>query len=395
VKKLLIGFLIIFFIVWLGWQIYQKSVAATPNARRQRERTPVAVEVQAVKTKTIQDVGRFTGSLYPKSTYDLASKIAGRVVRLTVQIGETVQPGEVVALIDDEEYRQQVEQASADLQVAEANYLDRQTSVSNARREFERSVALREKKVASQAELDAAEFELKTQQAKLKVAAAQVAEREASLRLAKVRLAYAQIRVPKAAEEGHRVVGQRYVDEGALLAPNAAIVSIMDIGTVIAVIHIIESDYAKFEPGMTAVVTTDAFPGRSFDGRVARIAPLLLEKSREARVEIEIANPDTVLKPGMFVRVEVLYTEHPHATMVPLAAVVKRENVAGVFIVDQASKTARFTPVQLGIVNDGWAEVLEPALSGFVVTLGQHLLEDGAPVMLPEAQAVNRGGKSG
>ncbi|MGD8882138.1 MAG: efflux RND transporter periplasmic adaptor subunit, partial [Desulfobacterales bacterium] len=183
---------------------------------------------------------------------------------------------------------------------------------------------------------------------------------------------------------GHRVVGERYVDEGAMLAPNTPIVSILDIGTLIAVINVIERDYPKIQAGLEAVISTDAFPGQTFSGRVVRIAPLLMEKSREARIEIEISNKQRRLKPGMFVRVQIEFQQHENATVVPIAALVKRNGQQGVFELDRSEKKAHFVPVELGIVNGTQAEILNPPLSDAVVTLGQHLLEDGSKIILPD-----------
>jgi RND family efflux transporter MFP subunit len=261
---------------------------------------------------------------------------------------------------------------------------ERDNALQNANREYERTVALREKKIASESELDAAKSEFKGQQAKLKVAQAQVSQEKAALEMAKVRLSYTQIRVPANHAADHRVVGERYVDEGAMLAPNTPIVSILDIGTLIAVINVIERDYPKIQAGLEAAISTDAFPGQTFSGKVVRIAPLLMEKSREARIEIEISNNKKRLKPGMFVRVQIEFKQHENATVVPMAALVKRNGKQGVFEVNRSEKKAHFVPVELGIVNGTRAEILNPPLSGAVVTLGQHLLENGSQIILPD-----------
>ena len=115
-----------------------------------------------------------------------------------------------------------------------------------------------------------------------------------------------------------------------------------------------------------------------------RIAPLLKEKSREARVEIEIPNGQKLLKPGMFVRVEIQFDQHDNATVIPASAIVKRDGAPGVFIADLQQKRARFVPITVGIVFGNEVEVVAPALDGPVVTLGHHLLEDGSAIILPD-----------
>jgi multidrug efflux pump subunit AcrA (membrane-fusion protein) len=134
-------------------------------------------------------------------------------------------------------------------------------------------------------------------------------------------------------------------------------------------------------------VTTDALPGKSFKGTIVRLAPLLKETSRQARVEIEIPNLWEILKPGMFVRVQILFAEHEDVTVIPLTSLARRDGEQGVFLVDPVEKVAHFTPVQLGIAGVESAEVISPPLTGLVVTLGHHLLEDGSAVILPETES--------
>ena len=383
-KKSLITFIVLAGLGLLGWQAYQKMSVSRQGVDRQRRNAPVAVEVMPVKIATIREVGSFTGTLYPLSSFVLAPKIAGRLEKIMVHIGDTVKSGQLVAVLDDDEYRQQVSQAQAELEVAQAMLQERKSTLENARREYERTVELRKKKIASESQLDAADSEFLTHQAELKVATAQVSQKEAALNMANVRLSYAQIQVPQNHTTADRVVGERFVDEGAMLAPNTPIVSILDIGKLIAAIYVIERDYPKIRLGLEAMISTDAFPSRTFTGNVIRIAPLLKEESREARVEIEIPNPLTLLKPGMFVRVQIQFEQHENATVIPTAALVKRNGTQGVFLADLAEKKARFVPVTVGIISTGQAEVLDPPLSGAVVTLGHHLLEDGAAIILPE-----------
>ncbi len=367
----------------LGWQIYQKASASRKGYNRQRRNVPVAVEIARVKKSTIQDVGYFTGSLYPLSKFIIAPKIGGRLEKILVHIGDVVRGGQLVAKLDDEEYRQQVSQAKAELEVAQANLQERENVLENAGREYDRTVALRKKKIASESQLDAADSAYKTQQSKLKVASAQVSQKRAALRMANVRLSYGQIRLPKNNTSGLRLVGERFVDEGAMLAPNTPIVSIIDIGKLIAAIFVIERDYTKIRLGLETIITTDAFPDQQFKGKVIRIAPLLKEKSREARVEIEIANEDKLLKPGMFFKAQIRFEQHENATVVPAAAIIKRNGTQGLFLADLKQRKAKFVEITVGIINNAQAEIIAPPLTGAVVTLGHHLLEDGGSIILP------------
>ncbi|MBW1799209.1 MAG: efflux RND transporter periplasmic adaptor subunit [Deltaproteobacteria bacterium] len=344
----------------------------------------VAVEISPVRPETIMDIGRFTGTLYARSQFVVAPKIAGRLEKLHVDVGDLVKEDRLIAVLDKGEYVQQVEQARAELEVAKAQLEESRSAREIAGREQERVRALRKKKIASESELDEAESQFRAQSAKNKVALAHVAQKKAALKAAEVRLSYATIRISSNDNKGRRwVVGERFVDEGAMLAPNNAIVSVLDIGALVAVIHVIERDYPKVRVGQSATMTTDAFPGKSFHGEIVRMAPLLKETSRQARVEIKIPNPETLLKPGMFVHVRIEFERHDNATVIPLSTLVNRDGRQGVFLADTGEMTARFVPVTLGITNEKVAEVTDPPLSGQIVTMGQHLLADGSPIILP------------
>ncbi len=389
-KKIILAVVLLAGVGLVGWQVYQKVVASQKGNGQKRRAVKVAVEAKAVERGAIRDIHEFTGTLYPRSQFVVAPKIAGRLKKLMFNIGDRLEPGQLIAVLDDDEFVQQVDQAQAELQVAKANLEERQNSLDIAKREYDRTVVLRSKKIASESELDTAASNYKTQEAKLKVALAQVVQNEAALKVAQVRLSYTQIKVPPKEKDEYRVVGERYVHEGAMLAANTPIVSILDIHKLVAAIHVIERDYSKIRMGMHAIVSTDAYPGKTFSGKIIRMAPLLQEKSREARIEIEIANNEILLKPGMFVRVLLEFERHDNAVIVPLDALAKREGRQGVFMVDEQQQTARFVAVETGITNGQRVEVVNPDLSGLVITLGHHLLEDGSAVILPGEKSQER-----
>jgi RND family efflux transporter MFP subunit len=360
----------------------------------------VAVEAQPIRKGVISDIGVFTGSLLPKSQFVVAPKVTGWLKKLLVNVGDTVSQNQVIAVLDDEEFTQQVEQAKAELQVAKANAENCTTDLDLAQREYERAKTLREKQIASASEFDEAEAAFNACQTRLKVAIAQVTQKEAALEAANLRLSYTRVQAFWENADQIRVVGERFVDEGALLQVNQPIVSILQNDPLTAVVYVVEKDYPKVRVGQHAIVSTDAYPDKTFTGSIVRIAPLLKETSRQARVEIEIPNDDHLLKPGMFIRARIEFARHDDATLVPLAALVRRNGKQGVFVVEPASPPsagrdtqprqmepnnlkARFVPVTVGIINGELAEVLEPEISGLVVTMGNHLLEDGSDITLP------------
>ncbi|MDZ4121152.1 MAG: efflux RND transporter periplasmic adaptor subunit, partial [Candidatus Cloacimonadaceae bacterium] len=181
-----------------------------------------------------------------------------------------------------------------------------------------------------------------------------------------------------------RVVGERFVDEGTMLAVNTPILTLIDFSSVTAEIDIIERDYHRIRIGQAVEVQTDAYPDIVFIGRLARLAPVLQETSRQARAEIDIPNPQGLLKPGMFVRVQTVYAQKENVITVPKAAIVKRGGSSGIFLANIEESTASFVPIQAGITDKDYTEILEPPISGSVVTLGQDQLQDGRKILIAQ-----------
>jgi RND family efflux transporter MFP subunit len=374
----------------LGWQLYARlSRTAGQGGQRRRRGGAVAVELTPVGTTTVRDVRVFTGTLRPASRFVVAPKVGGRLEQLTVQLGERVKRGQLIARIDDAEYKQQVLQAKAEMEVVAAGLQQCRTRLSLAKVELDRAKKLRIEKIASESEVDTAESEHRICLANEQVALAQQKQKQAAYKAAKVRLAYSRIhatwaRGPEEREE--RYVGERFLDEGAMLTPNTPILSIVDIARLRAVIHVTERDYPRMKIAQTATITTDAFPGRSFPARILLISKVLREASRQARVELDVPNEKLRLKPGMFVRARVEFARHENATVVPRDALTRHKDRHGVFLIDKETKKARFVELKTGIIDGDQVEVLEPKLSGFVATLGNHLLSDGASIVLPKVK---------
>lgn len=378
---LLIGVIIAILVLWrVGKAVFQKSGGGGPR------QPSVAVEIQPVETGLIRDVGQFSGTLIPKSQFVVAPKVSGKLKKLYVNIGDRVTKGQVVAQLDDEEYQQQVAQAEADLRVARANFEEARSALELARKDLERAETLHQKGILSDSQFDTTKAQFQAQEARFKVAEAQVANREAALETAKVRLSYTRIVATWESGGNVRYVGERFVDEGALLSVNTPIISIVEIQPITAVIYATDKDYFRIQTGQPVMVASSVFPEKKFHGRVVRVAPLLKETSRQARVEIDIDNEEGMLKPGMFVNVEIEFGRRENARIIPFSSLVYRGNRQGVFLADLENRKAIFQPVKVGIIEGEKAEVIEPAdISGYVVTLGQHLLQDGMNIILPES----------
>ena len=347
---------------------------------------PVPVEVAVIEHGTIRERRTFSGTLEARAEFVVAPKVSGRIESIHVDIGDRVEAGAVVAEMDDDEFQQAVAEAAAQLEVARANVELSHSALQVAESAHARIRELQERQIAPGAELDVATADLSAARAALSVAEARVRVAEAALEAERIRLGYAKVTATWSGDGVAREVAERFVDEGATVRANDPIATVVDAATVRAVFFVTDRDYARLEQGQEARVHSDAYPTAVFVGRVARRSPVFAEASRQARIEVEVPNADGRLRPGTFVRIEVTLAVANGATIVPIAALVKRDGANGVLVVDDAGgqTVARFVPVVVGIRAEDRVELRAAQLEGRVVTLGQQLVDDGTPVRVLE-----------
>lgn len=375
--------IVVILVVAVAGLVLGRYFTAEAKARRGGQANKaLAVETEQAHRRTLMDFGEFTGSLEALERFEVAPKVGGILREIRADLGDHVKRGDLLAVLDDEEYALAAEQAKANLAVTEATSEDAKRQMEIAKRDHARTAALLESKVTTVAEFDKVDAAYKAKEALYQTTLAQASALRSALQIAEVKRGYTRITAdwPSGSSDS-RVVGDRYVNPGALLQPNAPILSLLDINSLYAVIHVTERDYAKIKPGETATLETDAYPGRVFSGRVERIAQELDANTRVATVKIDFPNPEGILRPGMFVRVRIEYQKRENVVALPITAIVRREAGRGVFVVDKDK--AGFVPVKEGIVDGGWVEAIDPVpelLSGQVVVMGQHMLQDGGMV---------------
>ncbi len=366
------------------WYMRPTEQPGSVQSGNNAQSATVAVELAPVQQDTIRNIRRFTGTLHPAAQFEVAPRVGGKLEELYVDIGDRVEKGQAIARLDDAEYSQEVQEAEAAVAVAQATLAEARSSLDAKEKEYQRTKQLRQEKIASESELDTVQAEAVAQEARVELARAQVSQAEAALRLARVRLSYTRIQADWQNGDQQRVVGERFVDEGTTISANTPIVSVIDISQLIAVVFVTEADYPNIEIGQSVRIVADAYPEREFSGSIVRIAPRFREASRQARVEIRIDNEQRLLKPGMFIGAHVETARESSATIVPMEAVIKRDDRQGVFVINRQTKMARFVPVATGITEGERVEVIRPELSGEVAVLGQHLLEDGSRVVIAD-----------
>jgi RND family efflux transporter MFP subunit len=377
----------------LGWVIFGQFQDRAGSSKSGKALRPVPVEVAQVQRGPIVLQRTFSGELEALAEFVVAPKVSGRVERVIVNIADSVKRGQVVAELDNDEYVQAVAQAQADLLVARANQSQAKSALEIANREFKRTESLLKRGIASDSEFDVATQEQLAKQAQLKVAAAQVTKAESSLEIANIRLGYTKVTAGWTGGDEHRVVAERYVNEGQTVAANAPLLLIVDLNPIVGVIFVTERDYAHLIPGQLVSLTTDAYPGDQFTGRIERIAPVFRKSTRQARIEMTIDNPQHRLKPGMFIRTTIVLTQVSDATIIPEQALTIRDDRNGVFIVSEDGQSVVWREVKVGIREGDRVQVEGQGLSGRVITLGQQLVKDGSAITIPDLQGETTAGR--
>ena len=363
-----------------------------PENKKNTER--MAISTVMPEHKSLADIRSFTGTLKPNSTFDLAAKVPGKLLTISGSLGDRLNPGQKIAKIDDVEYIQALQQAKADLETGKAQLLDAKISLEQAERDFDRYQKLHESKVYSDAQFDLAQSTLNSKRAIAAMREAEVARLQAVADNAATRLDDTDICAEW--KSGTRFIAKRFVDPGALIAANQPLMTVIDISSLKAEINVIERDYPKLKLKHPAVLTTDAYPGKTFSGYVANISQDLNANTRQAPVLIKIPNADNELKPGMFVRVNIEFDRRDNAVTLPREAFVKRQNRDGVFVYLKDEGVVHFVPVTTGLTVGNDIEIIEPSdIKLPVVTLGNHQLFDGTPVIDPESAFGTAAEKSG
>jgi len=387
-----------------GW-LARTPLTPLPVADGESAIEAVPVEVASITRGPLEHRRMFSGSIEAVAEFTVVTKVTGRIRQISVDLADPITRGQLLVLLDDEEFQQAVEQAKSELEVTRAEQLASEHALETAVRLFERVASLHQRGIASQQELDVAEAERRDREGAVQVARSRVERANAALRGEEIHSSYTRIHAdwphaplglsgPHAplgpsgpANADLRFVSGRHVDPGQTVAANTPLLSIVDLDPVVAVFHVTEGDYARLKPGQSVRLRTDAYPNEVFAAAITRISPIFDIASRQARVEVRAENPLGRLKPGLFVRAEVVLDRVEDATSVPLSAIVVRDGVPTVLVVDDDGHSVSPYIVELGIRDLERVQVSGLPVSGQVVTLGHKGLELGTPITIIPSHA--------
>ena len=387
-------------------------------------RAPMPVEFATVSRAPLAEEVTVVGNLIGAATVEVVPKVNGRLQSVAVRLGDTVRRGQIIAKVEDQEIQQQVRQAEAAFQVAQATIRQREADLKLAKSNLDRNKSLLDRELLPAQTYEDTEARHQAAVAQLDLARAQF--EQSSSRLDELKITLSNTSIPSPVDG---FVGKRFLDPGAFVGTNSPVASVVDIRTVRLVANLIEKDVKRVREGTPGVVEVDAFPGEKFSGKVSRVAPVFDPATRTAEMEIEVPNPGYRLKPGMYARVNLTVDTRTDALTVPRNAIVDLEGKTGVFTAEASagagqgggapgqagtagqrgqgrqgeqnasgappgapSLVVKFLPITTGIRSGERVEVLGGVAEGTrVITMGAGALRDGDRVILATGERGNEG----
>jgi membrane fusion protein, multidrug efflux system len=322
---------------------------------------PTAVSVAEAKTEVIPNLLTAVGDLAAVHQVNVTSDVSGRITEIMFTAGSSVKAGSALVQLFDAPDQADLASYKAQATVAQLS-LDRAKQL--AARQF-----------GPQATVDQA----------------QAAYDQANAGIAKTQAIISQ-KLVRAPFDGE--LGVRRVEVGQFLTAGTQIVSLTDLSELYANFTVTEKDSGQLKVGQIVRIGVDAYPGRSFEGKITAIEPQIASDTRNIRVQATVANPDRILKPGMFATTTVVLPEKAPVLTVPETAVDYTLYGDSVFLITdkkeddgKISLTAVRTFVRSGNRVKGRAEILTGLKPGDrVVAVGQLKLQSGAAVAIsPDA----------
>jgi HlyD family secretion protein len=289
-------------------------------ARSRRKPTSHFETVKVDKGRIVARVTA-TGTLSALVTVQVGAQVSGRIQELKVDFNSTVKKGEVIARIDPQLFAAAVEQARANYVAAQGNLAKAKVMALDAKRQYDRSKQLFERKLIAQADLDTSQANAESGDAQVAAAQGALEQAKASLHQAQVNLDYCTIYAPTDGTVISRNVDVGQTVAAALQAPTLFTIA-QDLKKMQVDTSVAEADVGKLQPGMPATFTVDAYPSEKFRGTIRQIrnAPQTVQNVVTYDAVIDVDNSELKLKPGMTANVTFIYAEKDSALRVANAA---------------------------------------------------------------------------
>jgi RND family efflux transporter MFP subunit len=333
------------------------------------------VSVTPLSPQPIRETLKLTGEIQADTEVAVQPRISGRLLQILVNKGDRIGVNHIVAIMDDESIRIQMQQSEATIAGIQANLRQSELNAARAKADQERYRELLDKKYLSQRDYDSAENAYLAAQSTVEVQKTQLASARKNYELLKLQLTQTKVYSPIAG-----YVMDVPATLGANLTTGSTIATVAAINPAKLVLTVDQRDTAKIKPGAGIKFSCDIYPGQEFTGNIREISPAYDPKTRTLSLTAKLRNDQNKLLPGIFGDAEILVGGKDDALVVPNEAVVTRDNQTGVFLVN-GEKVARFHPVVTGLQAEGQTEVAQGLKPGdMVVVLGQNRLRDGQTV---------------
>ena len=306
-------------------------------------RPPAAVAIAPVKGVDEPVIIEATGSFQADESSDVAPESSGRVTETPVDVGQHVAKGAVLIRIQAVDANLRLDEARAAVERAEANLKLAESQNSLAQTTAKRNEALLKGGLVPQTTADEARTQAETAANSVLVARATVSQSRAQLALAQKAVNDVVVIAPFAG-----YVSARRVAAGEFVQPSTAVVTLLRIDPLRLQLTIPSVQAGDIVAGQAVIARVDAFPGKTFEGRISAVNPQIAAESRSFIVEARVPNPGGQLKAGMFAVASINQGRTERAMLVPKRAVVEDVNTNSyrVFVVDKEN-IARVRVVQL------------------------------------------------
>lgn len=255
-----------------------------------------------------------------------------------------------------------------------------QTAVARAEAQLRLAKSNQGQVLVREDDIKAAQAALTQSEAEVRAARATVAQNQAAVANAELQLADTATRSPI---DG--VIFERLTEPGQMAGPTAPVARVVALNTVYFEAQLPETDLSSVRQGQLVTIRVDAFPGKTFTGKVTRLYPTGSEASRTVVARIEIPNASKALKPGLYARGEVI-AEQRQGVVVPVDALTTIDGQQYVFVAEDGARAAQ-RKVTVGIQTPQTAEILSGVSEGeSVIVVGKGGLKDGAPIKIDGGQ---------
>ncbi len=344
---------------WLAWVLLLSACQSdvdsgdSAEADEEEETPPVPVETALPERGDIYALYSGTAPIEAFAEADVVAKVEGEIREILVEEGDDVAQGQVLARLDGDRLRLELNESKANLQ--------------KLQRDYQRNVDLREKGLISEGDFEKIKYDMEAL--------------EAAYNLASLELDYTQIRAPIVG-----VVSERYIKLGNTIRVGDPLFRVTSLDPLVAYLYVPEREYRRIEVGQPVGIDIDALPGEPILASVTRVSPIVDPVTGTFKITIEIIDEERRIKPGMFGRIGVIYDKHENALKIPRSALVEDDGRSSVFVVDDGVATRKF--VTTGYSDRGMVEIIDGLSDGEeIITVGQVGLKNDSRVTIINAPA--------